>query len=403
MARSGATHAGRALTEQQDRFVRLIAQGVPNAEACWIVGINRRTGTRWRFGRTIRNTAGDLVHYPPVHPGPAPRSRHPRYLSLAERTVIADLYRERRPVREIAASIGRSPSTVSRELRRNAHHDGRYLPRTAERLALERVRRRRRRRLLVDVELRGVVAALLNKRWSPEQVAYELRERFPDQPHRQLSTETIYQTIYDPDVPLTRPAKRRRRRRRRRVQGLERRGRLTAMMMMMISERPAEVEDRIQVGHWEGDCIVGARNRSAIGTLVERCTRFLILVHVPTGRPTAEVMRLGITTALNRFPAGLRRTLTWDQGKELALHQKITEQTGARVFFCDAHSPWQRGSNENMNGLLRDYFPKGIDLRDISPAELERVAAEINNRPRKTLGWARPAQLLAGETQAAGA
>jgi IS30 family transposase len=401
MARSGATHAGRALTEQQDRFVRLIAQGVPNAEACWIVGINRRTGTRWRFGRTIRNTAGDLVHYPPVHPGPAPRSRHPRYLSLAERTVIADLYRERRPVREIAASIGRSPSTVSRELRRNAHHDGRYLPRTAERLALERVRRRRRRRLLVDVELRGVVAALLNKRWSPEQVAYELRERFPDQPHRQLSTETIYQTIYDPDVPLTRPAKRRRRRRRRRVQGLERRGRLTAMMM--ISERPAEVEDRIQVGHWEGDCIVGAGNRSAIGTLVERCTRFLILVHVPTGRPTAEVMRQGITTALNRFPAGLRRTLTWDQGKELALHQKITEQTGARVFFCDAHSPWQRGSNENMNGLLRDYFPKGIDLRDISPAELERVAAEINNRPRKTLGWARPAQLLAGETQAAGA
>jgi IS30 family transposase len=123
--------------------------------------------------------------------------------------VIADLYRERRPVREIAASIGRSPSTVSRELRRNAHHDGRYLPRTAERLALERVRRRRRRRLLVDVELRGVVAALLNKRWSPEQVAYELRERFPDQPHRQLSTETIYQTIYDPDVPLTRPAGRR--------------------------------------------------------------------------------------------------------------------------------------------------------------------------------------------------
>jgi IS30 family transposase len=114
-------------------------------------------------------------------------------------------------------------------------------------------------------------------------------------------------------------------------------------------------------------------------------------------------MRLGITTALNRFPAGPRRTLTWDQGKELALHQKITEQTGARVFFCDAHPPWQRGSNENMNGLLRDYFPKGIDLRDISPAELERVAAEINNRPRKTLGWARPAQLLAGETQAAGA
>jgi transposase, IS30 family len=150
--------------------------------------------------------------------------------------------------------------------------------------------------------------------------------------------------------------------------------------MTMISERPPEVKDRIQVGHWEGDCIVGAGNRSAIGTLVERRTGFVILVHVATGRPTAEVMRQGITTALNRFPAELRRTLTWDQGKELALHQKITEQTGAKVFFCDAHSPWQRGSNENMNGLLRDYFPKGLDLRDISPEELERVAAEINNR-----------------------
>ena len=171
-----------------------------------------------------------------------------------------------------------------------------------------------------------------------------------------MSTETIYQTIYDPGVPLTRPAKRRRRRRRRRVQGLERRGRLAAMTM--ISERPAEVEDRIQVGHWEGDCIVGAANRSAIGTLVERRTRFLILVHVPTGRPTAEVMRQGITTALNRFPAELRRTLTWDQGKELALHQKISEQTGAKVFFCDAHSPWQRGSNENMNGAAARLLPQ---------------------------------------------
>jgi len=173
--------------------------------------------------------------------------------------------------------------------------------------------------------------------------------------------------------------------------------------MTMISERPAEVEDRIQLGHWEGDCIVGAGNRSAIGTLVERSTRFLVLIHVPSGRPTAEAMRQGITTALGQLPPELRRTLTWDQGKELALHQKITEQIGAKVFFCDAHSPWQRGSNENMNGLLRDYFPKGVDLRSVSPEELERVADEINNRPRKTLGWARPAQLLAGKTHSASA
>jgi IS30 family transposase len=395
MGRSRTTHPGWASTEKQDRFVRLTAQGVPNAEACRVVGINRRTGTRWRLWRTIRNTAGEPVHYPPVHTRSAPRARHPRYLSLEERTLIADLRRERRSVREIAAVIGRSPSTVSRELRRNAATGERYLPRRADRLADERVPRPRRRRLLADDELRAVVAALLDKRWSPEQVAYELRERFPNEPERQPSTETIYQAIYDLDVPLTRPAKRRRRRRRRRVQGLERRGRLTAMTM--ISERPAQVDDRIQVGHWEGDCIMGAGNRSAIGTLVERRTRFLVLVHVPTGRPTAEAMRQVITTAMNRLPAELRCTLTWDQGKELALHQKITEQTGTRVFFCDAHSPWRRGSNENMNGVLRDYFPKGIDLREISPEELDRVAEAINNRPRKTLCWARPAQLLADE------
>jgi IS30 family transposase len=165
--------------------------------------------------------------------------------------------------------------------------------------------------------------------------------------------------------------------------------------MTMIADRPAEVADRIQVGHWEGDCIMGAGNRSAIGTLVERRTRYLILVPVPTGRPTAEAMRAGVTAALEALPARLRRTLTWDQGKELALHRQITEQTGTRVFFCDAHSPWQRGTNENMNGLLRDYFPKRSDLGDIATEELQRVADEVNTRPRKSLGWARPADLIA--------
>jgi IS30 family transposase len=380
------------LTEKQEWFARLIAQGVSNAEACRKVGINRRTGTRWRFGRTILNTAGAAVHYPPVRIASAPRARHPRFLSLAERTAIADLRRQNRTVREIAEVIGRSPATVSRELRRNADHNGRYLPMTADRLATERTRRPRARRLTVDVELRTVVMELLDQRWSPEQVVRELRVRFPDQRLRQLSVETLYQAIYDPDVPVTRPAKRRRRRRRRRVQGLERRGRLSGMTM--IGDRPPEVADREQAGHWEGDCIMGAGNRSAIGTLVERRTRFLILIHVPTGRPTAEAMREGITSALGQLPAHLRRTLTWDQGKELALHQRITEQIGTRVFFCDAHSPWQRGSNENMNGLLRDYFPKRTDLRWVTPEELARVADEVNRRPRKILDWARPADLL---------
>ena len=164
--------------------------------------------------------------------------------------------------------------------------------------------------------------------------------------------------------------------------------------MTMIADRPVEAEDRMQVGHWEGDCIMGAGNWSAIGTLVERTTRFVILIHVPTGRPTATAMCDGITDALGALAPHLRRTLTWDQGKELALHHQITARTGTRVYFCDAHSPWQRGSNENTNGLLRDYFPKGTDLSTISPAELRRVADELNDRPRKTLDWARPAGLI---------
>ena len=387
------TRRGGMLVEKQEWFARLIAQGVSNSEACRVVGINRRTGTRWRYGRTILNTAGEPVHYPPVR-FTALKPRHPRYLSLAERTTIADLHRAGVSVRGIAQELGRAASTVSRELRRNVDDRGRYLPATAQRLTTERQSRAssRTRRLTRDEQLYAVVAELLGKRWSPEQVAYELRVRFPDQLERHLCTESIYQAIYDPRIVLTRPAKRRRRRRRRRVQGLERRGRLTNMTM--IADRPREVNDRVQVGHWEGDCIMGAENRSAIGTLVERATRFLILIHVPTGQPTAKTMRDGVVAALGAVAPHLRQTLTWDQGKELALHQQITARTGTRVFFCDAHSPWQRGSNENTNGLLRDYFPKGTDLANVSPEELQRVADEINDRPRKTLGWARPADLI---------
>ena len=262
MGRSRTSHTGCAQTEKQERFVRLIAQGVSNREACRLVGINRRTGTRWRLGRTIRNTAGEAVHYPPVRIQMPPK-RHSRYLSLDERTVIADLRRDKRTVRDIARELGRSPATVSRELRRNADEHGRYLPRVADRVARDRIARPRARRVVVDAELRDVVMDLLGKRWSPEQVAHELRQRFTDEPARRLCTESVYQAIYDPGTPVTRPAKRRRRRRRRRVQGLERRGRLAGMTM--IADRPAVVDDRVEVGHWEGDCIMGAGNRSAIG------------------------------------------------------------------------------------------------------------------------------------------
>ena len=305
----------------------MIEQGLSNAEACRMVGINRRTGTRWRFGCTILNTAGQPVHYPPVSAPRPPKPRHPRYLSAAERTTIADLHREEKTLQEIAVVIGGSISTISRELRRNADPTtGGYLPATAERLAAGRVGRPRPRRVTRDDELHAVVVELLAKRWSPEQVAHELRQRFPDHPARQLCTESIYQAIYDVTVEVTRPAKRRRRRRRRRVQGLERRGRLTEMTM--IADRPADVEDRVQVGHWEGDCIMGAGNRSAIGTLVERHTRFLVLIYVPLDQPTAQAIRDGICSAMADLPPHLGRSLTWYQGKEMALHRQVTESVG---------------------------------------------------------------------------
>ena len=171
--------------------------------------------------------------------------------------------------------------------------------------------------------------------------------------------------------------------------------------MTMIDQRPAVVEDRVQAGHWEGDLIMGPGNRSAIGTLVERTTRFLVLLHMPEGVPTTATVRQAVSSTFGALPEGLARTLTWDQGKELAQHQQITASTGTQVFFCDAHAPWQRGSNENMNGLLRDYFPKGTDLSAHSAEELTRVAIEVNERPRKTLGWNRPTDLFDSALQSA--
>jgi IS30 family transposase len=390
------TPTGGVQAEKQQRYVQLIAQGVSNSEACRLVGINRKTGNRWRYGRRVRSSAGYDVHYPPVKITAA-RPRSPRYLSEHERIQIADLQAAGMSVRSIAEQMGRAPSTISREIRRNRDPDGRYRPHHAEHAARLRACKPRKRRIAVDGVLAEVVQRLLARRWSPEQVAHELRVLFAGQPSRWLCKETIYQAIYDTAVSLTRPA--RRRRRRRRLQGLQRRGRLTAMRM--IDERPVEVQDRIEAGHWEGDLIMGAGNRSAIGTLVERTTRYLVLLPFSDGIATTDRVRQAITDALERVPAGLRRTLTWDQGKELAQHQQITAATGTDVFFCDPHSPWQRGSNENMNGLLRDYFPKGTDLSVHTVEDVVRIAAEVNDRPRETLAWQRPAELFAAASAAA--
>jgi IS30 family transposase len=236
------------------------------------------------------------------------------------------------------------------------------------------------------------------KRWSPEQIANALREEFADQPERHLVPETIYQAIYRPgrgglrrDLPQVLRTRRRRRKPHRRP---DQRRPTKLVDMTMIDARPAEAADRSVPGHWEGDLITGAQNRSAIGTLVERCSRFTILLHLPD-RHTAQAVRDALIAAFAALPSQLRRSLTWDQGSELALHAEITEALGMPVFFCDPHSPWQRPSNENTNGLLRQYFPKSSNL-GIHPADkLAAVAAELNDRPRKILGWHTPAWLFA--------
>jgi IS30 family transposase len=317
-----------------------------------------------------------------------------RYLSEDERVAIADLRRAKLGVREIARELGRSPSTISRELRRNRDSRGQYRPFTAHRMAAERRARPGRGKIIRDAVLRAVVVRLLGQRLSPEQVAHALRGEFPHQPARQLVTETVYQAVYRPELgglarewPRVLRSRRYRRRPRPHPQA-RRRGVLTGMTM--IDERPAEAADRSVPGHWEGDLITGAENRSAIVTVVERASRFTLLGHLPEGRHTAEAVRDALIGAFAGFPAHLRGSLTWDQGKEMALHRDVTIALGMPVYFCEKASPWQRPSNENTNGLLRHYFPKGSDLRVYGPDELAAVAAELNARPRKTMAWDTP-------------
>ena len=302
---------GGVQAEKQQRYVQLIGQGITNSQACRIVGINRKTGNRWRYGRSVANAAGEVLHYAPVKIMAA-KPRSPRYLCEEERVMIADLLAAGDGVRAIGRKLGRAAATISREIRRNRDKDGRYRPHHAEQAARARAGKPRKRRIAGDAVLAEAVCGLLRKRWSPEQVAHELRELFAGERARWLCPESIYQAIYDPETDVSRPT--RRRRRRRRLTGLQRRGRLTAMRM--IDQRPAEVADRAQAGHWEGDLIMGAGNRTAIGTLVERSTRFLILLAFPDAVGSAEAVREAISTALERLPEGLRRTLTWDQGKE---------------------------------------------------------------------------------------
>jgi len=387
--------------EKREQYARLIGQGFSSLEACRIVGINPRTGKRWRHGRTITARDGRKLHYSPVITRGAVVRREisDRYLSEQERVQIADLRAAGAGVRAIAERTGRSPSTISRELRRNRDPDsGQYRPFTAHKLAVQRRARPRPGKIAADPVLRQFVADRLEKRWSPQQVSRALPGEFPDDPARRVVHETIYQAVYRPELgglPRELPARvlrtRRRRRRPHRRAGERRPNGIIAMTM--IDQRPAGAAGRSEPGHWEGDLITGASNRSAIGTLVDRASRYTILLHLP-GRHTAEAVRDALITAFWHLPPQLRRSLTWDQGKEMALHAEVTAALGMPVYFCEKASPWQRPSNENTNGLLRQYFPKGSDLRVHSADELATVAAELNARPRKTLAWDTPAARL---------
>jgi IS30 family transposase len=390
-------------TVKREQYAALIARGVTNSEACRIVGINRRTGKRWRHGRTITGSSGQRLHYAPVVGVARKREISARFLSEDERLRIADLRRAGEGVRAIARGLGRSPATVSRELRRNVDpKSSAYRPYAAQRLAEQRRARPKTGKLVADVELREFVEGRLKRRWSPEQIAQALRSEFSGQPQRHVVPETIYQAVYRPDLgglcrELPKALRTGRLRRRPHRRSEERRGRLPNMTM--IDQRPDEASDREVAGHWEGDLITGEDNRSAIGTLVERTSRYTILLYLP-GRHTADAIRDAVIDALKDLPPQLRRSLTWDQGSEMALHAEIAAALGMPVYFCDKASPWQRPSNENTNGLLRQYFPKGTNLHNHDAGRLAAVADELNTRPRKTLSWQTPAARLADVTGA---
>jgi IS30 family transposase len=364
-----------------------MAKGLTLQAACDAVGVSRATGRHWR-----QATGGQVPRKKPEPSG--------RYLSLEERLQIADLRLAGTGVRDIAGQIGRSPGTVSRELRRNGSAPdglGKYSPYAAHKRAQLRGRRPKASKF-DNPELAWVVQEKLCVKWSPEQISSHLAAVFAGRQEMQVSPETIYQALYvqgrgqlRADLHLhLRTGRAVRRPRRSTAAGPS--GKIPDMIL--ISERPAEVADRAVPGHWEGDLVLGSNCRSAIATLVERQTRFLMLVHLPGGNHGAIAVRDGLLAAIKTLPAHLAKTLTWDQGTELAQHRQITMATKMDIYFCDPHSPWQRGSNENTNGLLRQYFPKGTDLSVHSPGRLLEVATELNERPRKTLGWITPAKAM---------
>jgi transposase, IS30 family len=366
---------------ERTQIRRLVGAG------CSFGEVVEASGRSWETIRRIVIAAGGV----PPRGGVRAELR----LSLAEREEISLGVAAGESARAIAARLGRAPSTISREVSANGGRSA-YRAWAAEHAALRRARRPKVAKLARCGRLRREVEAGLQQRWSPEQIARRLREDFPDQVEMRVSHETIYQSLFVQGRGALRKelatflrSGRATRRARGRGDG---RGQLRDMVM--IAERPAEAEDRAVPGHWEGDLIIGKNGRSAIATLVERSTRFVMLVHLPDNHGAAALLAAMTEQALT-LPAQLRRSLTWDQGKEMAEHVAFTLATDLAVYFCDPHSPWQRGSNENTNGLLRQYFPKGTDLSVHSRADLDFVANELNGRPRETLQWKKPCERFA--------
>ena len=358
----------------------------------------RRDGVSFRIiGRQLGRSNASVRDYVLATGGvrPAARCRAPGQLCLAEREEISRQLAVGLSLRAIAKALGRSPSTVCREVNRNGGRKH-YRATRAEDAAWTRSRRPKPCKLASNARLRAAVEAKLELDWSPEQVARWLVRSFPDEAEMRVSHETIYLSLFIQArgalrKQLAEHLRSDRVMRRSKAHSSRGRGRGQIVNAVTISERPAEVEDRAVPGHWEGDLLLGGA-RSQIATLVERHTRFVMLVSLPEGRSTEHVVDR-LAEHVKTLPAQLRRSLTWDRGLELAEHARFTIDTGVQVYFCDPKSPWQRGSNENTNGLLRQYFPKGKRI-DHSQEELDAVAAKLNDRPRKTLDWMSPFEKL---------
>jgi IS30 family transposase len=366
-------------------FWRSVREGLPTVAAAKRAGVSQGRGFRW-----FRECGG-------VSPVELSEPSG-RYLNLTEREEIACGRERGESMRAIGRRIGRAASTISREINVNGQ-PGRPYRAVAAQAAAERRARRPKPHKLADPQLHARVQKDLEDNWSPQEIAARLKLDFPDDEAMRISHETIYQSLFiqgrgELRKELTKHLRTGRaiRRPRRRVDGRADPDRRIPDKIM-ISERSAEAADRAVPGHWEGDLILGKANRSAIGTLVERSTRFLILLHLP-GPHDVLAFQDAVVEAMGGLPEQLRRSLAWDQGLEMRNHKQISLAADLPIYFCDPHSPWQRGTNENTNGLLRQYLPKGTDLSVHTPADLAEIARSLNGRPRKTLNWLKPIEVI---------